>query len=207
MHSTETEFNWSEIFKKNPTSIPAPACLFTEQQHEGMCSTKPLLSKYFPASGNKPQYPLACKFLNNPRTIWQSIKNLTQNDLTEIFSKIGCFKILKEEVKKIEFLTTIPPLVLLPMQIDEKFINHPSINYLSNDLIVQVSCLHREQIKLEGQTIEENTIITCLPHLLSSQNAISLKEKNLTIGFNYLSMLLITCLDLAKSKVSENCFN
>ena len=197
------EFSWSDFFEKNRSFIPAPACLFTEQQHEGMCNSAELINKYFPTSHETKYYPLSCKFKDNPRSIWNSIEKLTQNELTEIFNKIGCFKILNEEVLKKDLLNTLPPMILIPKKIDEKFIQNPNVNILSEDVSLNISCLHREQINLEIQESDEDKIINCLPHLLNIENGLNLDEASVSIGIDYLNMIMITCLDLAKSKVTD----
>lgn len=61
------ELNWSEFFEENKNYIPAPASLFTEQQHEGMCNTETLISKYFPTISKTNHYELSCRFRDNPR--------------------------------------------------------------------------------------------------------------------------------------------
>lgn len=136
------------------------------------------------------------------QSIWNSIEKLTQADLTDIFSKTGCFKILNDEVLKKDLLNTLPPMVLLPKVIDEKFIKNPNVSIVSSDIVLHVSCLHREQCKLEIQEgNNEDKIVTCLPHLLNIDNGLSLNDTGATIGTDYLNMILITCLDLSKSTV------
>jgi hypothetical protein len=196
------DFNWTDFFEKNRSFIPASACLFIEQQHEGMCSSAELISKYFPISHETKNYLLSCKFKNNPRGIWNSIEKLTQNDLSEIFTKIGCFKILNDEVLKKDLLNTLPSMILMPKTIDKAFIQNPSLNVLSHGVSLNISCLHREQINLEIQETDEDKIFNCLPHLLNIEDGLNLDETN--IGIDYLTMIILTCLDLAKSQVS--CF-
>ena len=166
-------FKWSEYINERKC-VPVPAVLFTEQQHEGLCSSKDHLNTYFPSLFSKDDFAtLSCKFRHNPRTIWHSLKQLRQEDMTEIYSKLGCFKILDEETQKKELLNTIPALALLPKEQNE---NKKAVNF-DGDVKLEVSCLHRESVKLESATdTTSNLIITSLPHLLKSSQFIELTD-------------------------------
>ena len=194
----ENPSNYNKVFKwtdylKEMNRAPVPASLFNEEQHEGMCSSKEFLNTYFPSFNKDGIATLSCKFQHNPRSVWHSLNKLSQEDMTEIYSKLCCFKILNEETQNKDILNTIPALVLLPKDSSEM-----ATANLEADLKLEVSCLHRESVKLESASDTTSYIITSLPHLLQSNQVFELTENMRLDDISYLYMSLITSLDLTR---------
>lgn len=179
-----------------------------------MCTSKSYRNKYFPIQNDRYENDLICNFIYNARYIWNLINKLSSIDMTDILNKIDCFKILNNEQKTSNeplLLKKLPAMVLLPKLIDENFIREPNLNSLQTNTYLQVSCIHREQIKLEGSELDENKnelsssdniILITKPHILHGKCLQLGKNDNAQISYQHLYMILITCLDLEKSTVS-----
>ena len=187
------QFSWLDFFKQNEHHYPASFSLFTNEQKNGMSKL------FFPELQSLKNNYLNCNFKYNPRYVWSSLKQLTIDDLTDIYRETGIITIRDDPERK----SKIHPsgLVLLPEEINEKFIHYPNIIRIQNVSNLNVSCTHREDIKLNIGT--KTFISNSYPHLLKG-NPFDLLKNETQLFFKHLFIIMCTSLDLCNSTVSFN---
>jgi hypothetical protein len=149
-----------------------------------------LKNKYFPFSP-KFENKLECYHSFNLRYTWNLIDSINVKSINEIISNIKSFLVDQKTEKK-----NISGLVLLPKKIPNTFLEHPTLMVLSSDVIMNISCLHREDINLNAIS----SLSYSFPHLLHGRGLPVGSESN-QFESKYLLMLLCTALDLALSTV------
>lgn len=188
----DSVFKWDLFVKKNSGCQIAPIEIFSHEQKEYMPN------KYHARSKLDEGF-LTCDFTYNPRFVWNSLHTLSSEDLTSIFQNLGIVKQTDEYEENECSVANLSALVLLPLNIDQNFVHTPyikSIDYMSN---LNVSCIHRENVKL---FIDNQSFINInYPHLLQGEGFNLIKE-NTKLTLKYITILLCTCLDLKMSQVA-----
>lgn len=184
-------FRWDLYVENNPGCQIALMEIFSHEQKEFMPNS------YHPRSKLAEDF-LSCDFIYNPRFIWSSIHTLSSQDLTSIFQSLGIVKQTDDYEDTECSVANLSALVLLPFNMDQNFVHFPnikSIDYMSN---LNVCCIHRENIKL---FIENQSLINInYPHLLQGEGFNLIKE-NTKLTMKYITILLLTCLDIKNSEV------
>lgn len=196
--------DWDDFFKKETDRAPAPYELFTDEQKEGM----PI--SYFPTS--KADYYLSCEHRLNARFVWAALKQMTNENLAKIYRGTG---IISSQVISSEGINSIDndipaatnsdrllgtALVLLPNNFDSMFSfnNYPNVCHLSCLNNLNISCIHREEIKL---FIGLNNFMSyTYPHLLVG-DSLDLQKERIRLSHLHLYVIMCTCLDLSNSTV------
>ena len=188
-------FDWNEIFNKEESaqfSLPIAFSMFSDNQLDGMSLS------YFPKLNEKrPGSHLQCDFPLNPRFVWSTVHKLNENDITSIYRETGIIKFHDDAKKKVKLASSA--LVLLPKNIDSNFIEYPNVNSVHNLCNLNVTCTHREEIKIlvgEGYFMSIN-----YPHLIQN-DCLNLIDKNLRLNMRNLIDIMLTCLDLGNSPVN-----
>ena len=183
---------------------PAPYELFTDEQKCDM----PI--SYFPSS--KADYYLSCEHKLNARFVWTALRQMTNENLAKIYRGTGIISsqvISAEGINNIDSdLTTVPnsdrllgsALVLLPNNFDSMFSfnNYPNVSHLCCLNNLNISCIHREEIKL---FIGLNNFMSyTYPHLLVG-DSLDLQKGLVRLSYLHLYVIMCTCLDLSNSTV------
>ena len=183
-------FSWQDFFKLNESCSPAAFNLFTNDQKSGMSKL------FFPEVSSLKNNYLTCSFKYNPRYAWASLKQLSMNDLTDIYRETRIITVRDDPELKSKVVSS--GLVLLPDSINEKFIQYPCISYVKHVSILNVTCTHREDIKLNIDT--KASISNSYPHLLKG-DGFDLIQKEAQLHFKHLFLIMCTSLDLSNSTV------
>ena len=183
-------FSWTEFFKVNESCSPAAFILFTSDQKNGMSKL------FFPEISPLKNNYLTCSFKYNPRYVWSSLKQLSMDDLTEIYREARIITVRDDPELKSKVASS--GLVLLPESINEKFIRYPCISYAKHVSNLNVTCTHREDIKLNIDT--KTSISNSYPHLLKG-DGFDLIQKEAQLHFKHLFLIMCTSLDLSNSTV------
>jgi hypothetical protein len=195
----KSHFDWAFFFNKKEmqSALPVAFGLFTDRQTDGM-------SFGFypdPAHLNRSQQceNLTCTLIYNPRFIWSNLRKLSDNDITSIYRETGIIA-FRDDAKK-QFKLAPSALVLLPKQIDPSFVAYPNVNFIRNLSNLNVTCTHREEIKIlvgdAGYFMSIN-----YPHLIHA-DCLDLVEQHLKLEMNYLIDIFVTCYDLGNSLVNQ----
>jgi hypothetical protein len=192
------QFLWLDFFKQNESFYPACFNLFTSEQKNNMSKL------FFPEVGssslsNKKNH-LSCSFRYNPRYIWSNLKQLTVDDLTDIYRETGIITIRDDPSSERNNIYS-SGLILLPQDLSnedqvQKFVHYPCISQFSNVSHLNVTCTHREDIKLNIGT--KTFISNSYPHLLNGQT-FDLIKKEQQLTFKHLFIIMCTSLDLSQS--------
>jgi hypothetical protein len=187
-NASHSRFNWEMFFNRNANASPAPFDIFNKEQLDGMNR------QFYPSSFETPNY-LSCDFTYNPRFIWNSLKNLSSNDISNIYRKIG---IIKKELNKEADLKMPSALVLMPKLMESNFFKYP--NMISTHLIsnLNVSCVHREEIKMifDVKVLISNNY----PHLLQTES-LDLLENKIKLEPIFIFIILCSSFDLSNTQV------
>jgi hypothetical protein len=190
-----SNFDWDSFFnrKEMQSALPVSFNLFCEEQTDGMTSAySPKLTEKKSTLGH-----LNCQLVYNPRFIWTNLRKLSENDVTSIYRETGIIT-FRDDTKK-RFKLAPSALVLLPKQIDPNFVIYPNVNYINNLCNLNVTCTHREEIKIlvgDGHFMSIN-----YPHLIQA-DCLDLIERKLKLNLRYLIDIFLTCYDLGYSLVS-----
>jgi hypothetical protein len=191
-NSPYSKFNWESFFKRNTNVCPAPFEIFNQDQLDGMDK------QHHPSNFRIPNF-LSCDFSYNPRFIWNSLKNLNSNDISNIYRRIG---IIKKELSKETDLKMPSALVLMPKLMESSFFKYP--NMISTHMIsnLNVSCVHREEIKMifDVKVLISNNY----PHLLQAES-LDLLDKRIKLEPIFMFIILCSSFDLSNSQV-KFCF-
>lgn len=196
-------FNWNLFFSTHDELVGAPFLLFDKKQTDGMDIS------FYPEHTPGENF-LSCDYNLNPRFIWTTIKQLNQDAITEIYHELGIISpnrdMFNEETKlesdsSLPNERKIPPaaLVILPESIENNFMKYPNLNSVNSMTALNVSCTHREEIRIligSGQIVSNN-----YPHLIQT-DSFNLIKNNVKLTLNQLLVIMCACFDLGTSTVS-----
>lgn len=171
----------------------APFDLFDQEQKDNMPKT------YMPEFIMKENY-LSCDNPYNPRSIWASLQDLNVDDITEIYRELGIITIREETSESRVHKSS---MVLMPKEIKKDFIKQPNVSCIESLSCLNVSCIHRENIRLLYGG-PKNVISKSYPHLILG-DSLNLVENNIKLDGCHLLEILTTCIDLANSSVCYFC--
>ena len=183
-------FSWQDFFKANESCSPAAYSLFTSEQKNGMSKL------FFPEVASLKNNFLNCSFKYNPRYVWSTLRQLSIDDLTDIYRETRIITVRDDPELKSKMASS--GLVLLPDDIGESFIQYPCISYVKHVANLNVTCTHREDIKLNIDT--KASISNSYPHLLKG-HGFNLIQKEARLHFKHLFLIMCTSLDLSNSTV------
>lgn len=190
-YETNKLFSWIDYFKINENTFPAPFSLFTNDQRANMSKL------VFPEIQSVKSNYLDCSFKFNPRYVWSSLKQLSIDDLTDIYRETGIITIRDDPERKSKIYSS--GLILLPEEINQKFLLYPNISRAQNVANLNVTCTHREDIKLNIGT--KTFISNSYPHLIKGDSYNLIKTQS-QLHFKHLFLIMCTSLDLSNSTVS-----
>ena len=182
--------NWEKFFLDNENTFPAQFNLFSDEQRNGMIKVQ------FPQTQLKTN-TLSCNFKYNPRFAWQALKQLSIDDITEIYKEIGVVNIREDLEKQQRAVTN--SIVLLPRILDQTFALYPNITNVEQISNLNVICTHRDDIRLNIGS--KNFISNNYPHLLNGKT-LDLIQENLRLDLKHIVVILCTSLDLNYSTVN-----
>jgi hypothetical protein len=139
---------------------------------------------------------LNCNHVYNPRCIWTSIKQLNVEDITDVYRDIGIITARDDMTQQLQLASTA--LVLLPKNLEKNFAKYSNINTVESLSSLNISCIHREDIKLLFGT--KNYIYKNYPHLIQGES-LDLISKKIKLETKHLLIIMSTCLDLGNSPV------
>ena len=139
---------------------------------------------------------LSCDNPFNLRTIWASLTDLNVDDITEIYREIGIISVREDANEKL----SKSALVLLPKTIEKEFIKFPNVSCVENLSNLNVSCIHRENIKLLYGG-PKNFISKSYPHLIKG-DSLDLIDNKIKLDATLLIEIMSTCIDFANSPVN-----
>ena len=184
-------FDWKSYLRDNNQESIATYALFNDEQKDTMAK------EYMPEYVMQANY-LTCDFPYNPRAIWAAIVDLNVDDITDIYREIGIITMRDDpnDMSK----SSNSALVLLPKNLDKTFIKYPNVSCVEQLSHLNISCIHRESIKLLYGG-PKNVITKNYPHLIKG-DSLDLLENKIRLDMSFLFQILSTCIDLASSPVS-----
>jgi hypothetical protein len=130
-----------------------------------------------------------------------SIKQLNVEDITDIYRDIGIITARDDIAQQLKLASTA--LVLLPKNLEKNFVQYPNINTVESLCNLNISCIHREDIKLLFGA--KNYIYKNYPHLIQGES-LDLISRKIKLETKHLLIIMSTCLDLGNSPVKEYIF-
>lgn len=187
-------FDWHRFFTDKQLALPVPFEVFVEEQRNGMSDKWTIRDSR--DKKRKMEYHLECDLPFNPRRVWSLVRKMNENDITDIYRQAGIIAFKGDAATNSEFESTA--IVLFPTTVDSKFINYPNVATTMNLCNLNVSCTHRDEVKImvgDGYFICIN-----YPHLIK-EDSFNLVDKSVKLELRHLLNILVTSYDLGSSLV------